>query len=268
MSLKLHYRGTRATALIDSGSQVTTVSEMFYNSLHDKPDLLNMSDYNLTVTGPDGRSIPYLGLIEVTVKTDFLQGEEVEALALIMPNTEYNRQVPIIVGTNVIRTYQSLYSEESDIPLQWKAAFMAIRDDYAGSVRSTNKMPIEIQPMETITISGLVRKQKNINSAVTEPTDRASSKLGVCPRVVALDKPGKNARVPVRVFNMSAKVLTLQPKSILRQLHEVKVLRSCTPETKTDNVARAQQHTATDSSNDTEFHLSDIGVDLTLQAHC
>ena len=75
--------------------------------------------------------------------------------------------------------------------------------------------------------------------------------------------PGKNARVPVRVFNMSAKVLTLQPKSILCQLHEVKVLRSCTPETKTDNVARAQQHTATDSSNDTEFHLSDIGVDLT-----
>ena len=217
---------------------------------------VSVRDINITLT------VLYLGLIEVTVKADFMQGEEVEALALIMPNTEYNRQVPIIVGTNVIRTYQSLYSEESDIPPQWKAAFMAIRDDYAGTVRSTNKMPIEIQPMETITISGLVRKQKNINSAVTEPTDRASSKLGVCPRVVALDKHGKNARVPVRVF-MSAKVLTLQPKSILCQLHEVKVLRSCTPETKTNNVARTQQHTATGGSNDTEFHLSDIGVDLT-----
>ena len=62
---------------------------------------------------------------------------------------------------------------------------------------------------------------------------------------------------------MSAKVLTLQPKSLLCQLHEVKVLRSCTPETKSDNVARTQQHTASGDSDDTtEFNLSDIEVDL------
>ena len=62
---------------------------------------------------------------------------------------------------------------------------------------------------------------------------------------------------------MSAKVLTLQPKSLLCQLHEVKVLRSCTPETKSDNVARTQQHTAScNNDNETEFNLSDIGVDL------
>ena len=130
---------------------------MFYESLHNKPDLLNLSDFNLTITGPDGRSVPYLGLIEVTVKADFMQGKEVEVLALIMPNTEYNRQVPIIVGTNVIQRYQALYSDDSDeanIPPQWKAPFMAIQDDHAGTVRSTNKSPIEIQTMETITVSG------------------------------------------------------------------------------------------------------------------
>ena len=169
----------------------------------------------------------------------------------------------MIVRTNVIRIYQVLYSEDSEIPPQWKAAFMTIQDDYADTVRYTNKSSIKIQPMETITISGLVRKQKHVDSAVTEPTDRASSKLGVCPRVVALNKPGKNARVPIRTFNMSAKVLTLQPKSLLCQLQEVKVLRSCTPETKTDNVVRAQQQTAFMNNNDEpEFNLSDTGVDL------
>ena len=62
---------------------------------------------------------------------------------------------------------------------------------------------------------------------------------------------------------MSAKVLTLQPKSLLCQLQEVKVLRSCTPETKTDNVVRTQQQTAfMNNNNETEFNLSDIGVDL------
>ena len=58
-------------------------------------------------------------------------------------------------------------------------------------------------------------------------------------------------------------MLTLQPKSLLCQLHEEKVLRSCTPETKSDNVASTQQHTASGDSDDTtELNLSDIGVDL------
>ena len=43
---------------------------MFYNSPHDKPDLIDLSDFDLTITGPDGRSVPYFGLIEVTVKVD------------------------------------------------------------------------------------------------------------------------------------------------------------------------------------------------------
>ena len=110
--------GKMATALIDSGSQVTTVSEIFYKSLHDKPDLLNLSDFDLTITGPDGRSRPYLGLIEVTIKADFMHGKAVEVLTLVMPNTEYNRQVPVIVGTNVIRVYKAMYSEDSEIPSQ------------------------------------------------------------------------------------------------------------------------------------------------------
>ena len=117
--------------------------------------------------------------------------------------------------------------------------------------------------METITISGLVRKKKHVESAVTGPTEGASNKLGVCPRVVVLNKPGKNARVPIRSFNMSAKALTLQPKSLLCHLQEVKVLPSCTPEAKTANVARTQQQTASmDNEDETEFNLSDIGVDL------
>ena len=48
-----------------------------------------------------------------------MQGKKLEVLALIMPNTKYTRQVPIIMGTKVIRLYQALHSddsEESDIP--------------------------------------------------------------------------------------------------------------------------------------------------------
>ena len=97
---------------------------------------------------------------------------------------------------------------------------------FSALVKSTNKTNILIQPMEVVTISGMIRKQRDVEIVVTEQTDNASSKIGVCPRIVNLDKPGRNARVPVKLFNMSVKVLTLPPKAVLCELQEVNVLPS------------------------------------------
>ena len=74
---------------------------------------------------------------------------------------------------------------------------------------------------------GVVIACQAVESAITEPSEAGNiSKPQVCPRVVSLNKAGKNARIPVRLFNMSTKILTIPPKSDLCQLHEVKVLRS------------------------------------------
>ena len=114
----------------------------------------------------------------------------------------------------------------------------------------------------------MIRKQKDTESAVTEQSENASSKIGVCPRVVALNKPGRNARVPVKIFNMSAKVLTIVPRTLLCQLQEVNVLRSCNPIVKQDQSTMNNQHTAVDrekeemEKQEDTFRLSDIGVDL------
>ena len=70
-------------------------------------------------------------------------------------------------------------------------------------------MTIQVQPNETITVSGFVRKKISADSAVTEQTQRASSRIGVCPR------GEKSQRVSVRIFNMSAKVLINGAKSDL-----------------------------------------------------
>ena len=39
---------------------------------------------------------------------------------------------------------------------------------FGGLVRSTNKIKHELQPFETVTVSGLVRKERGIESAVAE----------------------------------------------------------------------------------------------------
>ena len=64
---------------------------------------------------------------------------------------------------------------------------------------------------------------------------------------------------------MSAKVLTIPPKSLLCILQEVKVLRTCNPLSDDTHTATTRQQTADNAEkrHDSFFKLSDIGVDLT-----
>lgn len=239
----------KTSALVDSGSMVTTVSEDFLRSLHPQPTINGLDD--LILKCPDSKSLPYLGYIEATIEAEFLCDKEVCVPALVVPSTSYHTEVPIVVGTNVIRLYKEMCSDtEDEVPSEWSNAFLSVQNGFVGSVRSTNKTSINLQPMEVVTVSGFVRKQKEVESAVTEQIENASSKIGVCPRVVAVNKPGRNARVPVKIFNMSATVITIPPRSLLCQLQEVKVLRSCNPLEDDTNTAITNQQTAADEHSD------------------
>ena len=95
-----------------------------------------------------------------------------------------------------------------------------------------------------------MRKSRGVEAAVTEHTQGASSRIGICPRVVSLEKPGRNQRISVRVFNMSAKILDIKPDSQLCELHEVKVLRSIDPVIPEKQTAAVNQQTATRETTD------------------
>ena len=186
-------------------------------------------------------------------------------MLLLNTSTEYHAEVPIVIGTNVIREYETICHNKGNVPPEWKTAFVSLQSGYVGSVRSTNKTFITLQPMEVNMVSGFVRKSKEVESAITEQADNAASKIGVCPRVIAVNKVGRHARVPVKIFNMSAKILTIPPKAVLCQLQEVKVLRSCNPLSGELKTASSKQRTADtkDETDNVPFKLSDIGVDLT-----
>ena len=218
--------GVDTTALIDSGSEVTTVCEEFLATLTPPPRQVPLEDLRLNLEGPDGRKLPYSACIEASVKMSFCP-EPITILALVVPTTRYNSKVPVLVGTNVINRVQESCPADKipGIPTQWQNAFVSMQSGFVGVVKSTNKKDIKIQPLQTVTVSGLVRKQKEVETAITENTEAASSRIGVCPRLVSLDQTGQNQRVSVRVFNISAKTITVQPKTPLCQLQEVKVLR-------------------------------------------
>ena len=214
----------KTRALIDTGSAISTVCEHFVEHMFPKPIVHDLEEIDLQVKVADGRTLPYTGYIESIVKLPFSEAA-VSTLLLVVPTTEYNKTVPIIVGTNIISRLKQAVSEDDSIPDAWELAFSSICNNQVGVARLTKKLTL--QPMEIRDVTCLVRKTSTVEAAITEPFEPSTgTKVGICPRIVSLENPGKTSRVPVRIFNMSAKVLTLSSKSTVCQLQEAKVLRS------------------------------------------
>ena len=178
-------------------------------------------------------AIPYSGCILCDIQVSFTGQDVIKTGALIVPTTEFSFEVPVIIGTNAIDAVQNHchQSNQKQIPDVWTIAFNSLHRSHVGIVKSTNKTDISIQPMHTVSVSGLVRKTDNNAAAVTEQTQGASNRIEVCPRVVSLDKKRNYQRVQVWLYNMSTKIVKTEPKTDLCELHEVKVLRSIDPVT-------------------------------------
>ena len=151
--------GTSARALIDSGSQITTLSEEFYNSLEPKPDFVDIGEFNLKIEAAGGNIVSYSGCINCLLQVPFLGGHVIEIDALVVPTMDYNLEVPVVVGTNAIKMCRKVCAgTDGEISLQWKNAFISLQQSNVGTVKSTNNTDIQIQTMETVTLSGLVRR--------------------------------------------------------------------------------------------------------------
>ena len=105
-------------------------------------------------------------------------------------------------------------------------------------------MHIILKPNETRTLVGLVRNPQ-LENAVTENSPIEDS-FNVCPRLVAVKPNAKTARIPVKICNISARPITIKPKSQLCDLHEVKVMENSDPIT----TSFAQSASTSDASAD------------------
>lgn len=109
---KMFIDGVQSICLLDSGSQVTTVSETFHKLyLHSRP-IQPLGDL-LDIQGAGGQRVPYLGYIEVNLffpEEIVGRPEEVQTLALIVPDCRSNREVPVLVGTNVLDVLYDIYT--------------------------------------------------------------------------------------------------------------------------------------------------------------
>ncbi len=90
--------GHPCRALLDTGSQVTSISESFYKG-HLSHHMIQSVDKLLKVVGITGQAVQFLGYIEVDLK--FPESESgtntsQKAFVLVVPDTKYNKRVPLV----------------------------------------------------------------------------------------------------------------------------------------------------------------------------
>lgn len=94
----------QTTALLDTGSTVSTMAAAFHEKyLKNYPIQELQETFNLKCA--DGSILPYKGCIEVKLQSDGLGNEkEYTGLFLIVDDTDYHSTVPILLGTNILKT--------------------------------------------------------------------------------------------------------------------------------------------------------------------
>lgn len=96
--------GVACNCLLDTGSQVSTLSLSFYQKNLRNHTVWPLNNL-LEVEGANGQSVPYLGYVEVDMTfPKAITGIETKilTLALVVPDLRSNSQLPILIGTNTL----------------------------------------------------------------------------------------------------------------------------------------------------------------------
>lgn len=93
---KIQIDDTSCTALIDSGAQVSTITESFAKHLQLQVKTLKSL---LSVEGTGGSRVPYHGYVEANLQIPGINAFNQDTIFLVINDSKYGEQVPIQIGT-------------------------------------------------------------------------------------------------------------------------------------------------------------------------
>ena len=119
-------------------------------------------------------------------------------------------------------------------------------------VKSVNRNTLKVKPMSSITVTGVYRsKSASELTAVTEICEgKLSDSIVVCPRVVNLE--GSSCKIPLRIFNMTAKVVHIKPRSVICILSEANTVRH----------AELDEKVVSEKKDTAEEKLCNLGINI------
>ncbi|XP_039884477.1 uncharacterized protein LOC120731507 [Simochromis diagramma] len=232
--------GTRSTAeviiegktfscLLDTGSQVTTIPQSFYEQHMSVQNIKPLYDL-LEVEGANGQAVPYLGYIETTVTfpKEFLgMSVEVPTLALIVPDVRATSGSYLLIGTNTLDVLYDIYrkanpGDPKTFPHGYKAVIKVLElrhnqsnVSHHGVVKLKGRISQVVPAGATVVLEGVstARGLQHEQSVVVEQPSSSSLPGGLLVNNCLVDLSKQRPfRLPVVITNQSERDIVIPAK--------------------------------------------------------
>ena len=213
-------------ALIDTGSQVTSLAFACYQKHFSDLPLHNITKL-LRVETVGGQSLPYHGYFECTLAmpvTEKLCLVETVPV-LVVPDTKYNSEVPLLVGTNILRKLLSFPVTSTFTQLQVATRVLQMEDRHLTKTKGVYGNVVAMEDLEIEPHTGAVSVCR---STITIPichqialVEQCSDNISIVPGLVNVKQGGNS--VPIDFYNDSNSVLHIRKGDKIADLHQASV---------------------------------------------
>ncbi len=234
--------GFRCTALLDTGSTVSTISQQYYEEHFADLDV-NPLQQLLSIECANGATLPYSGYIEADLQMVGLTAVGVmPVLLLVVPNSKYNCKVPILIGTNVLcplmehckTAHGERFSQMIVLPTAIDLSFRCItrRDKdltkargRVAFVQSGSHKKVSIPPNSTVTIQGRLSKCLDVTSCpvIVHSTEKTCLPDGVELSPYLFTYSGSMDSINLELSNHSNRIVIIPSRSRICELQQVDV---------------------------------------------
>ena len=159
---------------------------------------------------------------------------EIDALLLVLPSTNYQRRVPVAVGTTITDMVVEYISQNNpeNVTKSWKAVCCATQPKWLVQALPENKYlvrttkPITLPPFSTTIIKGSTKLRShgmrlNLVAELSNCTQLPASVQ--CTPTYCILEPGSN-RVAVRLKNILTKAITIPSRIVVGKLQQARVV--------------------------------------------
>lgn len=231
--------GVAVPALLDTGSEVSTINESFFQKNFSKQDLLSTSDW-LTLKAANGLEIPYVGYFKADVEC---AGKIIEGRGILVTRDPVDEDanhrkaaVPALLGMNVLTRCREVVQGElghtylKQVGAVWEKVFLETarkETSVRGFAKVAGKSKVRVPAGSVCSIQA---------TGYNSPSDCDGDTLVL---VEALEEPlpghlcvvSTIARMeqhtfPVRVANLTAEDIYLNPSTRIGVLHAVKAVHT------------------------------------------
>lgn len=225
--------GQPIKCLLDTGAEVSTISEMFYKQFLHQQDITDTRKF-LRLSAANKITIPYLGYIEVDLK---IQDQLFSDVGMLVETvTTDPNAVQVILGCNVLKHIRTACQCDNVImkdPI-WNNVMSVLAlaenevDVKIGLVKVAGRETIRIPANSMKTIVGSTRQNKK-NHPYVAAVQPISIENGSLPRnILVVDTVSvvESGRIPVRMLNIGEEDVWIQPKTRIGTLHQIEILKS------------------------------------------